>query len=129
MTIEERAEKAVERKLHHGCNCAQAVTAVLADQTDLTEDQLMRLASGFGVGMGNMEATCGALVGAGMIAGMKTGGAGTIRYTRRMAERFREMCGATTCRDLKRGADGRPLCSCEDCVRHAVLAFGEIMGL
>ena len=129
MTMDERAEKAVDLKLHHGCNCAQAVTAVLADQTDLTAEQLAKLSSGFGVGMGCMEATCGALVGAGMIAGMKTGGAGTMRLTRQMVKRFRDRCGATVCRQLKQGADGKPLCSCEDCVRSAVLIYGEIMGV
>ena len=129
MTIDERAEKAVDLKLHHGRNCAQAVTTVLADQTDLTAEQLAKLSSGFGVGMGSMEATCGALVGAGMIAGMKTGGAGTMRFTRQMVERFRDCCGATVCRQLKQGADGKPLCSCEDCVRNAVLIYGEIMGI
>ena len=25
--------------------------------------------------------------------------------------------------------DGKPLCPCEDCVRNAVMIYGEIMGL
>ena len=60
-----------------GYNCCQAAAAALADQTTLTEEQLYQLASGFGLGMGNMEAACGALVGVGMIAGLHCGGRGT----------------------------------------------------
>ena len=127
MTIQEKAEKAVDLKLHHGYNCTQAVTAALADDTDLTEGQLVHLAAGFCAGMGNMEATCGALIGAGMIAGASTEGKGTVKYTRALLERFKEMCGATICRELKTVTDGRPLCPCENCVRNAVLAYGEIV--
>ena len=86
MTIQEKAEKAVDLKLHHGYNCTQAVTAALADDTDLTEGQLVHLAAGFCAGMGNMEATCGALIGAGMIAGASTEGKGTVKYTRALLE-------------------------------------------
>ncbi len=64
MNILERAEKAAELKKNGVCNCAQAVASVLADQTDLSEEELMKINAGFAVGMGNMEATCGALVSA-----------------------------------------------------------------
>ena len=66
MTIEERAEQAVSLK-NSGCNCCQAVLAALRDQTGLSEDQALTLASGFGGGMGSMEGSCGALVGDGWI--------------------------------------------------------------
>ncbi len=129
MTIEERAEKAVYLKTRGGYNCSQAVTAVFADQTDLTEKQLKALSAGFCAGMGNMEATCGALIGAGIIAGLKTEGVGTLRQTRRMQEMFNERCGSIKCKDLKTMTDGQPLCPCEDCVRNAVLIYGEVLGL
>ncbi len=129
MTIRERAEKAVELKLRGGYNCSQAVTAALADQTSLTEEQLKQVAAGFCAGMGNLEATCGALIGAGMIAGLKTEGAGTLPLTRKIQEDFKERCGATRCKDLKSIVDGKVLCPCEDCVRNAVLSYGKVMGL
>ncbi len=129
MTINERAEKAVELKLSGGYNCSQAVTAVLADQTDLTGDQLKQITAGFCAGMGNLEATCGALIGAGMIAGLKTEGKGTLKLARQIQEAFRDRCGAITCRDLKAVTGGKPLCPCEDCVRNAVLIYGDVMGL
>ena len=129
MTIEERADKAVELKTWEGYNCSQAVTAALADQTKLTEEQLKQIAAGFCAGMGNLEATCGALIGAGMIAGLKTEGRGTLAKTRAIQEKFRERCGAIHCKVLKAVTDGKPLCPCEECVRNAVLIYGEVMGL
>ncbi len=129
MTIEERAEKAVELKMFGGCNCSQAVTAALCDETTLTPEDLKQIAAGFCAGMGTMEATCGALIGAGMIAGMKTQGKGTLAKTREILTEFKVQCGATTCKELKTMTDGKPLCPCEDCVRNAVMAYGKVMGL
>ncbi len=125
MTIEEKASKAVELK-RSGYNCAQAVAAALADETGLSPETLKAAASGFGGGMGTTEATCGALVGAGIAAGLNKGGAGTVRYTRQILENFKAKCGAVTCGELKGVATGKPLCPCEECVRNAVLAYGEV---
>ena len=127
MTIEERAERGAELK--RKCNCCQAALLALADQTGLSEEQIMQLGSGFGSGMGNMEGTCGALVGAGMAAGLKLKENSTTRYTRQISENFRERCGAVLCKDLKGRDTGNPLCSCEDCVRNAILAYGKVVGL
>ena len=129
MNINERAEKAVKLKMSGGYNCSQAVTAALADQTDLTAEQLKQLAAGFCAGMGNLEATCGALIGAVMIAGIKTEGQGTLKVARQIQEKFRDRCGAIKCKDLKTITDGKPLCPCEECVRNAVLIYGEVMNL
>lgn len=129
MDINERAQKAVELKTVGGYNCSQAVTAVLADQTSLTQEQLKQVSAGFCAGMGNLEATCGAIIGAGMIAGLKTEGKGTLPVSRKIQETFKDRCGAIKCKDLKTMTDGKPLCSCEECVRNAVLIYGEIMGL
>jgi C_GCAxxG_C_C family probable redox protein len=128
MDIKERAERAVQLKTMGGYNCSQAVTAVFADQTDLTEEQLKQITAGFCAGMGNLEATCGALIGAGMIAGLKTEGKGTLKLTRQMQETFNERCGAIKCKDLKTITNGKPLCPCEECVRNAVLIYGEVLG-
>lgn len=124
MTIEERAERAVGLRKAGLCNCAQAVAAVLCDQTELSEEQIKAVTAGFCGGMGTAEGTCGALVGAGAVAGLKTGGAATIRFTRAILSEFKASCGAVVCRDLK----ALP-CPCEDCVRNAVLAYGRVMGL
>ena len=129
MNLSDRVGKAVQLKTSGGYNCSQAVTAALADQTNLTEEQLKQIPAGFCAGMGNLEATCGALIGAAMIAGLKTEGQGTLKITRQIQETFRERCGAIRCKDLKTVTDGKPLCPCEECVRNAVVIYGEIMGL
>ena len=127
MDIKERAEKAVELK-NSGYNCAQAVSAVLADKTNLSEEQLRQITAGFGAGMGNLEATCGALIGAVITAGLKTEGRGTVKSARMIQETFKEKCGSIKCKELKTMVDGKPLCSCDDCVRNAVLIYGEVLG-
>ncbi len=129
MNLSDRVGKAVQLKTSGGYNCSQAVTAALADQTNLTEEQLKQISAGFCAGMGNLEATCGALIGAAMIAGLKTEGQGTLKITRQIQETFRERCGAIRCKELKTVTDGKPLCPCEECVRNAVEIYGEIMGL
>jgi C_GCAxxG_C_C family probable redox protein len=126
MTIEERAARAVELKA--GCNCAQAVVLSYADKLPLEEETLRKLAAGYGGGMGCMEGTCGALVGAVMVAGMLTDGQGTGRYAREILLGFRERCGATICKDLKGIETGKVLCPCTECVRNAVLAAGAALG-
>lgn len=124
----ERSDRAVERKHELGCNCCQAVLLAFEKEirdklsTDLdgsaecsvssesVKQKLMSLGSGFGAGMGNMDATCGALVGAGMVAGLLG------CKTRNLAPEFKERVGALRCEDIKKNK----LCSCDNCVRHAV---------
>ncbi len=127
MTIEERAEQAVTYK-HTGCNCCQAVVKACADLTDVPEEVLLPMTSGFAVGMGCMESTCGALIGANLIAGLLKQGQGTLPVSRTMLESFREKCGATICKDLKGRDTGKVLCECDDCVRNAVRVLGENFG-
>jgi len=65
MTSQERIDFAASRKKE--MNCCQAVLVAFADRLGKREDELLRLGSGFGSGMGTMEGTCGALVGAGAV--------------------------------------------------------------
>ena len=127
MNIQQRAEQAVELKKNGGCNCCQAVAVALADQTGLDARTLWQAAAGFGGGIGNMEGTCGALSGAVIAAGLKTAGQGSVRHTRQINEAFKRMCGAVTCKTLK-GLDGSGVfCPCDECVKNAVLAYGEAL--
>ena len=124
MTTQERMDYAARRKSE--MNCCQAVVRAFADTVPLDEATLMRLAAGFGAGMGTMEGTCGALVGAIMVAGLRSGGNGTTALSRKMLPRFKELCGgATICRELKGIDTGKVLCSCDNCVRNAVRAAEE----
>jgi C_GCAxxG_C_C family probable redox protein len=120
-------EKAVEYK-HSGYNCCQAVVKALSDVGGVDEENLTKLASGFGAGMGCMEATCGALVGAAIMAGLAKDGKGSVMATRGILAKFNEYCGATLCKDLKGRDTGVVLCPCDDCVRNAIRAYKEVIG-
>ena len=76
--------------------------------------------------MGTMEGTCGALVGAIMVSSLLAANGEAMNNSRAIMSRFKELCGgATICRDLKGADTGKVLCSCENCVRNAVLAAEE----
>ena len=106
MTIEERANQAAQWKATGIYNCAQAVTQAFADQIPVEAETLKKLGAGYAAGMGCMEATCGALIGAVMAAGILTDGKGTPAVSRQLVAGFQEKCGATICKDL-RTADRR----------------------
>ena len=126
MTLEERMEYAAKRKRE--MNCCQAVLVAFADRLGKSEDELLRLGSGFGSGMATMEGTCGALVGAIMVSSLLSPEGEARNNSRAIMSRFKELCGgATICRDLKGIGTGKVLCSCEDCVRNAVRAAGEAL--
>ena len=128
MTMEERAAAATELKATGKCNCTQAVLKVFEDKLPVDDETLMKLAAGYAAGMGCMESTCGALIGAVMVAGTLTDGKGTPRVAKAMVRNFEGKCGATICKDLKGVETGTPLCPCSECVRNAVLALGDILG-
>ena len=125
----DRREKAVELK-HNGHNCCQAVLCAFDDELPLAEDDLNRIGAAFGVGMGCMEATCGALCAAEMILGMrKYEGRPILRDAAALHKAFTEKCGASICKDLKGKDTGVVLCECDDCVRNAVSILEEQDGL
>lgn len=128
MTIEERANQAAQWKATGIYNCAQAVTQAFADQIPVEAETLKKLGAGYAAGMGCMESTCGALIGAVMVAGVVTNGKGTPRISKELLQSFQEKCGATICKDLKGVETGAPLCPCPECVRNAVLALAEVLG-
>ena len=116
----DKKELAVELK-HNGYNCAQAVLCAFKDETELSEEQLKKIGAGFGVGMGYMEATCGALCAAQMLMGLKKyEGRPVLRDAAGIASEFAGKCGALTCKELKGRDTGVVLCECDDCVRNAV---------
>ena len=119
MTLEETKEKAVSYK-HNGFNCAQAVVKALGEQLQIPTDQIVTMTSGFAAGMGTMEATCGALIGANLVAGLRTEGKGTLAKSRQLVSGFKQSCGALICKDLKGIETGTVLCDCDDCIRNAV---------
>jgi len=119
-----KQERAVELKNRTGdahYNCCQAVACVFSEETGVDEETLKRLGAGFGLGMGFMEATCGALCGAQMVLGlMKYQGHPIRKDAAALYQAFTDECGASICKELKGVKTGKVLCSCDDCVRNAV---------
>ena len=113
MTIEERAELAVETFAAGKGNCTQSVLCAWEDKIPVDHDTLMKLGAGYG---------------AVMAAGSVTDGKGTPRTARSILTSFQEKSGATICKDLKGVETGKVLCPCAQCVRNAVLAAGEMLG-
>lgn len=115
-----RKELAAERKRCGSHNCTQAVLCTYADYAGMPEEQIMHLGNSFAAGMGNMEGTCGALVGAGIVLGMHTRDkAKSVKGMRQMMERFQQRNGATQCKLLKGMNDGKVLRECPLCVADA----------
>ena len=118
----DRAEKAIaykHAKVHN--NCAQSVLLAFQDELGKSTDELRSLGDSFGLGMGGMEATCGALTGAAMVVGL-------LNHSDRPSKQImndilhdvQDQAGATLCRELKGRDTGKVLCSCDDCIRIAV---------
>ena len=118
--MESRKHLAAAKKRCNSHNCAQAVVCTYCDLVGLPEETALDIAGAYGTGMGNMEGTCGALVGAGMILGLATRDRNLSRS--RMKEimtRFQARNGATRCGLLKGDGTGKPLRDCPDCVADA----------
>ncbi len=126
MTNEQRAELAKNLKATGQCNCTQSVLKAYEDRLPVSSEQLMKLSAGFAAGMGCMESTCGALIGAVMTAGALSDGQGTPRVAKSLVSSFNQKCGATICKELKGAGTGKVLCECPDCCKNAVLALGEV---
>lgn len=128
MIIEERAEKAVELRRAHTHSCCQSVVAVLTEDMSVDQEIVHQMAAGFAGGMGNMEGTCGAMIGAAMAVGLAMqGDRGAVVKARDVQVEFVKRCGALVCKDLKGAETGTVLCPCEDCVRNAVRSYAHVM--
>lgn len=82
----------------------------------LPEETALNIAGAYGTGMGNMEGTCGALVGAGMILGLATKDRNLSRSRMKtIMTKSQERNEATQCRQLKGIGTGKVLRDCPDC--------------
>lgn len=87
-------------KLENGThNYAQAIICTYADLVGIDEEAGRNLGNAFGSGMGNMEGTCGALVGVGIVLGLATKDKATARKgMRQIMTQFLQRNGATQSR-------------------------------
>ena len=130
-----KAEYAIS--LHDkGYNCAQAVACTFCKEFGVDEQEMFKIAEGFGLGMGMME-MCGALSGMMMIIGLqnsvgnpekgKMTKGDTYKKVREYAAKFKEQNGSYLCKELKGVETGKVLRSCPNCIRDAVALTEEYL--
>lgn len=132
-----KKEKAIV--LHDkGFNCAQAVACSFCEEMGVPEEVLFSACEGFGLGMGGMAATCGAVSGAVMLAGLKNScgdpmhpktKASTYQLTKAITKAFEEKNGTLVCKELKGVGTGKVLRSCSDCIKDAVDIVQKVLEL
>lgn len=102
-----RVETAVSR-FAEGFNCSQAVLSAYVERFGLGDETALKIAAGFGGGMGRMAETCGAATGAFMVLGLEHGQASpepkakeaVYARIREFADRFKARHGSLGCREL-----------------------------
>ena len=108
--------------LTDGCSCSESIMVTYGQEFGLTREIALRIASGFGGGMGLMGETCGAVTAAFMIIGLKFGASNiedafarenTYELVAEFARRFKSIRGSITCRELLGGLGGLDLSSPE----------------
>ena len=103
-----KGEKAV-KLFKEGYNCAQAVVGAFEEELGLSREELFKISSSFGGGMGRLREVCGAVSGMFMVAGLVAGYSDPCDQTakknhyaliQRMAKCFSDEFGSIICREL-----------------------------
>jgi C_GCAxxG_C_C family probable redox protein len=101
----ERAQAAFKS----GVNCSPVTLSTYGPRYGLDEKTALRIALGFGAGMGRLGATCGAVTGAFMVLGLKHASENdsdnerkekTYAAVREFAKRFEARNGSIICKEL-----------------------------
>ena len=109
VTMKENRVEEVAKTHAEGFSCAQALLAVYGPELGMDRNTALKVAGGFGGGMGRMAETCGAVTGAFMVIGLvhsmtKKGDLQqkelSYEYIRKFAETFRERNRTLVCREL-----------------------------
>ena len=105
------SEKAVE-KFKAGFNCAQSVLWSYAQELHFEPDCALRIANGFGAGMGRKQEVCGAISGAIMVIGLLYGRGehdglerheNTYALVQKLIDAFVDKFGTICCKELLPG--------------------------
>lgn len=103
-----RTERAV-LCFKEGFSCSQAIFSTYGEIFGLDREMALRIAGGFGGGMGRMGGTCGAVTGAFMVIGLKYGMTNeadkeakekTYALVKEFAEQFQARNGSIICNEL-----------------------------
>ena len=103
-----RAEEA-RKQFEKGFSCAPSVLSTYSEQLGLDKALALKVACGFGGGIGRTGRTCGAVTGAVMVIGLKHGQADvadeesrqeTHRLVKEFIDKFTALHGSVECREL-----------------------------
>lgn len=103
-----KAEEA-RKQFEKGFLCAPAVLSTYSEQLGLEKALALKIACGFGAGIGRMGRTCGAVTGAVMVIGLKHGQVNladvesrdkTYKLVKEFVDRFSALHGSIECREL-----------------------------
>ena len=103
-----RAEEA-KKQFEKGFLCAPAVLSIYSENLGLEKALALKIACGFGAGIGRMGRTCGAVTGAVMVIGLKYGQVNladeesrekTYKQVKEFIDRFTAIHGSIECREL-----------------------------
>ena len=148
--MKNRTEIAVS-KFSEGYNCAQSVFYSFCDDLQFDKNTALKMACGFGAGMGRKGEVCGAVTGGIMVIGAKYGRGErddrtakelTYKKTRELMDRFEKKHGTFICRKLLHGCEltteegqkhfkenNLSNTICQPCVRSVVEILDDIMEL
>ncbi|MEE8620182.1 MAG: C-GCAxxG-C-C family protein [Dehalococcoidia bacterium] len=103
-----RAEEA-KKQFKKGFHCAPAVLSTYSEQLGLEKALALKIACGFGAGIGRMGKTCGAVTGALMVIGLKYGQVNladeessqrTYTLVKEFIDRFTALHSSIECKEL-----------------------------
>ena len=103
-----KAEEA-KKQFEKGFLCAPAVLSTYSEQLGLEKALALKIACGFGAGIGRMGRTCGAVTGAVMVIGLKHGQVDladeesrekTYKLVKEFIDRFTALHGSVECKEL-----------------------------
>jgi C_GCAxxG_C_C family probable redox protein len=103
-----RADEA-KKQFEKGFSCAPSVLSTYSEQFGLEKELALKIACGFGGGIGRMGRTCGAVTGAVMVIGLKHGQVDvtdeesrqeTHKLVKKFIDKFTVLHGSIECREL-----------------------------
>ena len=101
--------KEANSQFEKGFSCAPAIFSTYSEQFGLGEELALKIACGFGGGIGRMGRTCGAVTGVVMVIGLKHGQANagdeesrqeTHKLVKEFIDKFTALHGSIECREL-----------------------------
>ncbi len=102
------------QKFNSGYNCAQSVLFAYSDDVNIDKNTALRIACGFGAGMGRKQEVCGAVTGGIIAIGAKYGNEQNDKQaatdevnskTRELMDKFQAKHGTFICLELLNGCN------------------------